>query len=130
MVVEKDDELRSAARKALQNSGYGVLTARNGEEALSLMDQIRVDAVISDVQLSKISGLDLARQIRENYSDTFVVLATGNTGFSSPTEAISNGAGAFLYKPVNYDELKSLLSYHFSKLVAADSEQTINTFQG
>ena len=91
MVVEKDDELRSAARKALQNSGYGVLTARNGEEALSLMDQIRVDAVISDVQLSKMSGLDLARQIRENYSDTFVVLATGNTGFSSPTEAISNG---------------------------------------
>ncbi|MCC2981186.1 PAS domain-containing sensor histidine kinase [Sphingomonas sp. IC4-52] len=77
LVVEDSEHVRYFARQLLDDLGCVVIEATDGDEALELMKHHSVDLVFSDIVMPGMSGLDLAKQIREAYGDVPVLLASG-----------------------------------------------------
>jgi DNA-binding response OmpR family regulator len=110
LLVEDDRSVRRYLEVTLQRSGYTVVTAADGLEAMKLALSSPVDVVVTDAVMPNLNGQELARFLRSNkkLSHLPIVLLTGQEN----REAISseNLIDAFLFKPVRAEELKSCLS--------------------
>ncbi len=90
--------------------GFSVVgTAQNGKEVLEIMEEFHTDLVISDIKMPFMDGLELAKQIQENYMNTKVILFSGWDDFEYARLAISYGVSEYIMKPINYDEMQKLL---------------------
>ena len=111
LLVEDDRSVRRYLEVTLQRSGYEVITASDGLEAMKLALSAKIDVVITDAVMPNLSGQELARFLRRNQklSHLPIVLLTGqeNKEAAGTTE---NLIDAFLYKPVQAEELKSCLA--------------------
>ncbi len=111
LLVEDDRSVRRYLEVTLQRSGYKVIAAEDGLEALKLALSSKIDAVITDAIMPNLSGRELARFLRSNpkLARIPIVLLTGQENkqaAASPDELID----AFLYKPVNAKELRNCLA--------------------
>ena len=75
LIVEDDAPLLEVLQYVLEDAGYGVLTAEDGPAALKLAEADRVDLVLLDVGLVRMSGFDVARALRENEATSGVAIA-------------------------------------------------------
>lgn len=89
--------------------GYGVLTAHDGEEALSVFKKEHPDVVIADVVMPRMDGIGLLRSIKESSPTTIVILLTAYGTINDAVMAIREGATDFLTKPIAFQRLKSLV---------------------
>jgi signal transduction histidine kinase/ActR/RegA family two-component response regulator len=80
LVVEDQPAVRRVVGGALRRSGFLVLEAANGNEALEITTLTPVDLVVSDVMMPGLCGTDLARRLRERWPNLPIVLATGHAG--------------------------------------------------
>ena len=107
LLVEDQDEVRSVARRILMTNGYQVLEARNGLEALELLqdNEGAVDLVLTDAVMPQMGGPDLVRALRIKRPLLPVVIVSGYTN----DELITYGANEldvpFLAKPFRADDL-------------------------
>lgn len=110
LLVEDDRSVRRYLEVTLQRSGYKVLTAADGLEAMKLAMSSPVDVVVTDAVMPNLNGQELARFLRSNpkLSHLPIVLLTGQENRESVSG--ENLIDAFLYKPVRADELKSCLT--------------------
>ncbi|AEH50682.1 response regulator [Pseudothermotoga thermarum] len=101
LVVDDSDVLRKIVVFNLQKEGYSVFEARNGVEALQLVEQIKPDLVILDVMMPEMDGFEVLRRLRSNpaYNSIFVIMLTAKGGEEDPKIAASLGANGFLTKP-------------------------------
>jgi len=110
LLVEDDRSVRRYLEITLQRSGYKVITASDGLEAMKVALSSSVDVVITDAIMPNLSGQELARFLRQNpkLNSVPIVLLTGQQyrQVSSPDESID----AFLTKPVKADELTGCLA--------------------
>ncbi len=111
LLVEDDRSVRRYLEVTLQRSGYQVITACDGLEAMKLALSSPIDAVVTDAVMPHLSGRQLARFVRSNATLAHVpiVLLTGQENkdaAASPDDLID----AFLYKPVKAEELTSCLA--------------------
>ena len=109
LVVEDEDALRIALARYLTRAGHRVTEARNGVEALALLDASKAEVVLSDITMPDMDGIRLLRAIRDRDLDLPVVLATGAPSVASATEAIAYGALAYLLKPVDLVGLEATI---------------------
>ena len=111
LLVEDDRSVRRYFEVTLQRSGYTVITAADGLEAMKLALSSQFDVVVTDAVMPNLSGQELARFLRSNpkLSHLPIVLLTGQEN----KEAAASGEkliDVFLYKPVKAEELKSCLA--------------------
>lgn len=111
LLVEDDRAARRYLEVTLQRSGYDVITAADGLEAMKLALSTEVDVVVTDAIMPHLSGQQLAGFLRNNVklAGIPVVLLTGlenRVAAATPGESID----AFLYKPVKADELTDCLA--------------------
>ena len=105
LVVDDDESLCRVTELQLQEAGYDVLTAPNGEEALRLVEAESPALVITDLKMPGTSGLDLLKKIRESFPDTSVLLITAFGTVQSAVEAMKAGAYDYITKPIEYEQL-------------------------
>jgi CheY-like chemotaxis protein len=111
LLVEDDRSVRRYLEVTLQRSGYEVITAGDGLEAMKLALSSAVDVVVTDAVMPNMTGQELARFFRSHakLSKLPIVLLTGQE--NRETAAASKDLiDAFLYKPVKVDVLKSCLA--------------------
>ena len=111
LLVEDDRSVRRYLEVTLQRSGYEVITAGDGLEAMKLALSSAVDVVVTDAVMPNMSGQELARFFRSNakLAKLPIVLLTGQE--NRETAAASKELiDAFLYKPVKVEVLKSCLA--------------------
>ena len=109
LVVEDDHSLREALCDTLSLSGYNVLSANDGEQALQLLDQRDVQMVVSDVQMAPMDGRELLRRIKSSHTELPVVLVTAYGTIEKAVEAMHNGAADYLVKPFDAATLLALV---------------------
>ena len=108
LLVEDDRSVRRYLEVTIQRSGYRVLTAEDGLEAMKVAMSSAIDIVVTDAIMPNLSGPQLAAFIRKNpkLSNIPIVLLTGQENKTALTTA-DGTIDAFLYKPVKADELKA-----------------------
>jgi CheY-like chemotaxis protein len=106
LVVEDDVDSCEVIGSVLHEAGYSIDLARDGYEALEMAARRRPDVVLSDVQMPRIDGIELARRIHDADPNLPVVLTTGADNTKDlVTSAERYGAVACLKKPMNLDDL-------------------------
>jgi signal transduction histidine kinase len=101
LIVEDDASLRALAARVLEASGYKVLLARNGVEALALCAgyEGKIDLVASDVVMPEMSGRPLVEKLAETRAETKVLFMSGYTDDDVMRRGVLDGRAAFLQKP-------------------------------
>jgi len=109
LVVDDDRNLRKMLRAELQNAGYSVDVASDGEEAFAMAKQHRYAIALVDLRMPKMGGLELLRYLRSFTPNTAVVILTGFGSVRESVEAIKLGAVDFMEKPIEPMKLLALL---------------------
>ena len=106
LVVDDEETLRLAISRFLHSRGYEVDVAASAHEALQLLATVRFAAMICDVRMPGMSGVDLIPRALEIDPDLAVMMLTAVTDNSVATESLLRGAGEYLRKPVELGELQ------------------------
>jgi len=109
LVVDDDPAQRSLFESFLASRGFEVITASSGDEAFALLQSRPVDMMISDVRMPGMSGLEVLRRLGEGAARLPVVMVTAYPDIRDAVGAIRDGAVNYLVKPIDLDELLSLV---------------------
>lgn len=105
LVVDDDASLRRIMKLQLEEAGYEVTLAANGDEALGVMERRNPKLVITDLRMSGTGGMELLRHIRREHSETTVIMITAFGSVETAVEAMKSGAYDYVTKPIDYDAL-------------------------
>jgi len=91
--------------------GYHVISAGNGLEGLSMLDQHQIDFVISDVMMPIMNGIEFCKKIKNdiNYSHLPVILLTARTNSEAEIEGLESGADAYIAKPFKWRQVSLII---------------------
>jgi DNA-binding response OmpR family regulator len=108
LVVEDDGDIADVLRRALGMEGYEVRLAGDGERALAEAGDFEPDAVILDLGLPKLDGIEVSRRLREG-GDVPILMLTARDAVDSRVEGLDSGADDYLVKPFERAELLARL---------------------
>jgi two-component system response regulator MprA len=109
LVVDDDLAVRRSIDRALRLEGYEVVTVSSGGEALETLAQASPDALILDLQLPDVDGLQVCRQMRSAGDDTPVLMLTARQEIDDRVQGLDAGADDYLVKPFALAELLARL---------------------
>ena len=131
LIVEDDARMRRVLELVLRGEGYDLLLAGTGEEGLHVLQQHpTIDLVLTDLQLGKLSGIDLLEQVSQLHHDIPVVILTGSNSVATAVEAMKKGAYDYIVKPVDNDELKLTLARALKARRLAQDNQSLRANLG
>lgn len=112
LVVEDYEDTSLAMRLALEDQGYRILEAADGEQAVRVAARERPDIILMDLQLPVLDGLAATERIRANpeLRDVVVVAVTAHQEADYRARALSAGCNAFVTKPIDFEWLRDLLN--------------------
>jgi DNA-binding response OmpR family regulator len=108
LVVEDDGDIADVLRRALGMEGYEVRLADDGERALTAAGDFEPDAVVLDLGLPKLDGVEVCRRLREG-GDVPILMLTARDAVDSRVEGLDSGADDYLVKPFERTELLARL---------------------
>ncbi len=103
LIVDDEASVRKVMAAVLAQLGFICETASSGEEALRILETHRVDAVISDLQMPGISGMELLAKVRQNHPQMIFLVVTGVDDIRVGIQAMRQGADDYLVKPLQVD---------------------------
>jgi len=106
LIVEDHDRLRDQLGKFYEQEGFRVTTASGGEEGVEKLAQEKFSIVVSDVQMPGLDGFQLARHVREKYTDTDVILITAFGNVQQAVDAMKLGASDYITKPFQPEAIR------------------------
>ncbi|MDD3123657.1 MAG: response regulator transcription factor [Candidatus Izemoplasmatales bacterium] len=105
LVVEDDDYIRKLMTKYLINSGFDVIQALNGQDALSFFEEQHIDIVITDIMMPVMDGNRLVKSIRNRNKDIPILMLTALESFFDKEKGFESGTDDYLVKPIDMKEL-------------------------
>src|ERR1700749_3720553 len=105
LVVDDDRAVRESLRRSLAFNGYSVELAPDGLEALALIASARPGALVLDVMMPRLDGLEVCRQLRSTGDDLPILVLTARDSVSERVAGLDAGADDYLPKPFALEEL-------------------------
>ncbi len=124
-VLAVDDNVNSLEiiKRNLEGVGHKVITCDSVQRAVEILNDNKIDLVITDLKMPKHSGLDLVQHISENFQDIGVIMVTGYPSIEGAVAAIKKGAEEFLAKPFTHEELLSTVQRVLDRLTVQRKAQ-------
>jgi len=116
LVVDDEKNIRRTFAMVLEGEGYTVATAETGEDSLVQYREHRPDAVILDVKLPGIDGIEVLRRVKKTQPAIEVIILTGHGSEADKKVCMELGAFAYLQKPVDIDELSGTIKAAHDKI--------------
>jgi two-component system NtrC family response regulator len=113
LLIDDDDSLRRVMEFSLTEAGHKVRTAASGEDGLRLLEKDAFDAVITDITMPGMSGMEVLAKVRRRDAHIPVIVITAYGTIESAVEAMKQGAFDYITKPVSRDELRLTLEKAF-----------------
>lgn len=107
LVVEDELSMQKALYKGLKNYGYAVDAAGDGDEALELIEVNPYDIVVLDLNLPKIDGIEVLKEIRKTKKDLRVLILSARSEVEDKITGLDMGANDYLSKPFHFKELEA-----------------------
>lgn len=116
VIVDDNDGVRHLVSRWLTKSGFRVVEAQDGIEALHLLEQMKPRIVLADIRMPGMDGIALAQEIKKNDPECGIILMTAYSSPSIMTRAREHGVDDYLEKPFTRDQVfKVLKKYLDSK---------------
>lgn len=128
LVIDDSTDTLEIIERNLVTRGYKLITATSADNGLSLLENSRIDLVITDLKMPRVGGLEVVQHIRENFSDIEVMVVTGYPTVSGAVEAVKLGAEEYLAKPFTEDELYAAVERALFKLEKRRSFNQIESY--
>ena len=109
LIIEDDFALRSILEKFLQKNNFDVYSTERGKQGIEFLSMHSIKYVLLDLRLPDSNGIDILQQIKKLYPNIVVIMMTFYDDVRSAVSAIKSGARDYLTKPINPEELLSLL---------------------
>lgn len=106
LIVDDEQSIRDMLSLALEDEGWEVATAGDGDAAAAALQSQPVDVVLSDIRMPGMDGLELLRHVNASAPDTDVILMTAHASTDTAIEALCLGAYDYITKPFDLEELK------------------------
>jgi two-component system KDP operon response regulator KdpE len=119
LVVEDERPLLRALAMNLEARGYAVTTAESGARALAALADQKHDAIVLDLGLPDISGVEVIKAVRE-FSATPIIVLSARSGSADKVQALDLGADDYVTKPFSMDELLARLRATSRRVAAGD----------
>lgn len=112
LLVEDTEDNRQMMRKLLEMSGYRVVEAVNGEEAVKVASRAKPAIILMDLSLPLIDGLAATRRIRSipELSRVPIIAVSAHDTADFHSDALNAGCNAYITKPINYPELEEIVT--------------------
>ena len=130
LVVEDFDETRFMLKLALEMSGYNVLEAVNGEEAVDIARREQPDLILMDLSLPLLDGFAATRSIREEtqLSNVPIVAVTAHVTADYRVKALAAGCNEYVTKPLDFEKLERLINDLLHDLKSSSARSTGSSF--
>lgn len=109
LVVDDDQAVRDSLKRSLQYSGYEVSAVSDGIQALAHLSSHRVGAVVMDVMMPRLDGLETTRMLRQQGNDVPILVLTARDAVGDRVDGLDAGADDYMAKPFALDELMARL---------------------
>ena len=109
LVVDDDRAVRESLRRSLQFNGYTVALAGDGQQAMEVLAMQRPDAMVLDVMMPRVDGLEVCRRLRGTGDDLPILVLTARDAVSDRVAGLDAGADDYLPKPFALEELLARL---------------------
>jgi len=110
LVVEDEVGMRATLCAILEEAGYKVTGLEKGAEALEIVKSQSFNAVITDIRLPDVDGMEILELAKEINPEAAVIMMTGYASVETAIDAVNQGAYAYFVKPVNPDEMKTTIT--------------------
>ncbi len=110
LIVDDELNMRLVLSAMLKKEGYEVASVSDGREALQILKSSKIAAVVSDLKMPDIDGMELLSRISEKYPEVPVIMITAHGTVATAVEALKKGALDYITKPFDLDELKNVIS--------------------
>jgi DNA-binding NtrC family response regulator len=110
LVIDDTKNIRMLLTKCLEHEGYQVETAKDGQEALEMFSKSKYDLAFLDIKMSKISGTEVLKSIREMGIETPVIIITAYATVKNAVQCTKLGAATYLQKPFTAEKIRAVLS--------------------
>jgi len=116
LIVDDEPDILKTIELLLEQDGYEVHTAGDGEEGLKKIDEVRPDLLLLDLRLPGKGGFQIAKEIKskDEYKDIPIIILSGMANDASRHIAAKGGAVEFIEKPIDTDKLK----FHIKDLLS------------
>ena len=128
LVVDDDRAVRESLRRSLSFNGYSVSLAEDGVEALNSIATDRPDALVLDVMMPKLDGLEVCRQLRSTGDDLPILVLTARDSVSERVAGLDAGADDYLPKPFALEELLARMRALLRRTGPGEAESVAMTF--
>jgi len=105
LLVDDEAGIRNVLSIYIKDIGFDVVTADDGEKALSIMNQGSIDIVLTDIRMPGLDGISLLKHIKANKPETEVIMLTGHGDYELAIKSLKLDAVDFISKPINNDVL-------------------------
>lgn len=118
LVVDDEAMIRNLLEKILTKEGYKILLAKDGQEALEIINAKKVDMIVSDMKMPRMSGLDLLKSVKKDRPEIGVVIMTGYGDTYTVKDALLLGADEYITKPFKSYEMLMIVERTYWRILA------------
>ena len=107
MIIDDEKSIRNTLKEILEYEGYEVALAENGEQALSVLEQgkVQIDTIFCDIKMPGIDGIEVLEKIQDMELDVPVIMISGHGDIDTAVECIKKGAYDFIEKPLDLNRI-------------------------
>ncbi len=109
LIIDDDKSVLRTFSRILEKGGYGVQTAETGKEAFEKIGCFSFDVLLIDYRLPDMNGTELLAKEKGKLQGTIKIMITGLPSVEAGTQALDQGADAYLVKPIKPDELLTII---------------------
>jgi two-component system response regulator AtoC len=109
LIVDDDESIRKTMQTTLEDEGYIVDLATNGNEAIEMTQETAYNIALLDIRLPDMEGVELLKLIKSNVPKTRKIMVTGYPSMQNAISALNKNADAYLIKPVDIEKLLKLV---------------------
>ncbi len=126
LVVEDEKMIRQGIKTMIQRSGVPVdtiLECNNGQSALEILKEQKVDVMFTDIRMPKMDGIELVKLVQELPHKPFIVAISGYDDFSYAVEMLKGGVREYILKPVEREKIKEILESLENEILQQQKEE-------
>lgn len=128
VLADDEPEVRAALRRTLYVPGYTIYEASDGEEALAILKEVEIDAVVTDYDMPRLDGMELLQRVRLLRPELVRILITARADLNVAVRAINEGSvHRFILKPWDHLDVRGIvqMALHQKPTPAAPLQEVV-----